>query len=170
MHTMRRLMALMEGWDSTLPLDNGNLVDIYRNPSRAEFHKLLKQYGSLRGEIDENGDLLAWDAHVAVHSEIAHHHSKRYARVMDTYLYLHNDHVVMNDINYHTEESGDSGYGPLLARKAELVFSNQYLHRIYGGVPKVVGTDNVNDEEHVLTPALLARIANERPDRISDLS
>lgn len=161
---MRQFMNLVEKWLHQLCIDD-HALDLYVNPSRLEFVKLLRQFGALRGDITADGDLVVWDANIATHSDV----ERDFGSWIGVYLYLYKDHVVMNDINYHTEHGGDFGYGPVFSNKARMVMTNRNLQRVYGSSFNVIGVDNANDEGQPLTLDLLDRIEREKPDRLSDI-
>ena len=63
---MRHFISIMEKWDKTVrrvkspenfyPFE----VEVYRNPSRLEFGKLIRNYGMLRAFIEKTGDLIVF--------------------------------------------------------------------------------------------------------------
>lgn len=161
---MRHFITLVERWIHQMRVDN-HALDLYANPSKNEFMALIHQFGTLRGDITSDGDLVVWDANIATHSDV----ERDFGNWIGAYLYLHKNHVVMNDINYHTEHGGDTGYGRVFSNKAKSVILNPNLQKIYGKSFSIIGVDNANDEGHPLTLDLLDRIEKEMPNRISDI-
>jgi hypothetical protein len=151
-----RIRELYEmAWDRTLRIPGlkGGMhdLDVHRNPSRAEFSKLLNTSRSkvLRGSILRNGDLLVWDAWYAFHGDVDHHPEYLDHGNLNAYLYFRpNQPVMMNDIQYHREDDGE--YGPLLQSKVDAVRANPSLIRIYGKNFPIIGVDNDTDEEIAL--------------------
>lgn len=145
-----------KSWDKTIQGHQGQSVDIYRNPTKRELLELFRTYGVLRADLEDvTGDLLVWDSAFATHSDIQNHYATCW-----TFMYLEPDRILANDINFHTEECGDVGYGPFLLKALSQLFENSKLLAAYAGeLPTVIGRDCSNDEDHIITMEFLAEVA-----------
>ena len=75
---MKRFRDLFEAWHDTMPspfkASAGKTVDIFKNPSRAELHHIIKnsEAGTARG-IFHGDDVYAFDAMHAIHDNVKDH-------------------------------------------------------------------------------------------------
>lgn len=70
---MRKYIRIVEAqgsWFNSFLSSDGTTVDVYRNPSRAEFYRLYAQYG-VRGVLDKPGVLYVWGAYLATHNDLS---------------------------------------------------------------------------------------------------
>ena len=57
----------MEQYYTSTPVSTGEIVNIFKDPSRIEFKKLIREFGFARGVVDNSGDIYIWNG------EILHH-------------------------------------------------------------------------------------------------
>jgi hypothetical protein len=164
---MREFMRIVEDWDKNVSVYGFGApakpaqVDIFRNPSRKEFTKLLRdsQFKTLRALID-NGDLLVWDAALTTHNDV----QKHYPQARSIYLLLYADHVEWNDINFENNEEDDYEtypYDGALKRGIDLCHNTKALTHLYGHNFVIIGNDGDTEERVSMTPEWVA--ANCRP-------
>jgi len=135
---------ITEEWFNTYTVDD-NTIEVFKNPTRGEFFKLLadmeKQHGQsdwpLRAFITDS-DLYVWDAYYATHSDM----SRFKIPTVGGYLYLNREGLLFNDLNYEYGDDEEKPYGRWLRRYYEAAVSNPILRRIYGGEPKITGADD----------------------------
>lgn len=120
-------------------------AEVFVNPSRQEFTKLMKQWGTAaRALITKNDDLVFWHMDDALHSEAASFLHKTAGDFIPAHIILyapnHDMKIVWNELeNFIADEHGvgtaeDHGYTPLLKKTWLKVINNPYLNRIYGKV------------------------------------
>lgn len=124
-------------------------VDIFRNPSRSEFFKLIRnsQYQSLRALLSGD-DLLVWDAGLTTHGDIMKH----YPHAESITLLLEPSRVLWTDINSEYNDEDDSEEYPFsssLKTKLDKIHNCSTLRHLYGEFT-VIGLDE--NEQHFLTP------------------
>lgn len=168
---MRRFINIVEGmrineaWTSTVRAA-GQDVDVFRNPSKMEVLKLIREFDNapLRADIEwQTKDLLAWNSDLATHSDLMNHFG-----MTELYLYLHPRLVQMNDIQYHRDDDGQ--YGDRLVMRMTLVLESPHIQRIYGTNPTVKLLDNETGGMFDLTRDLIEKVRVERPVRLEDLT
>lgn len=142
--------ALVEAWDRTIkpPYANGLEVDIFKNPDRAEYAKLIREHKQLRGILDDQGNLLVWDAYLATHGDIDVFYDS-----VGAYLYLTPDRLWFNDMNFYHSGLKD---GPLYSKTVRIMYErakkNRSLNRIYGRDFVPLGIDNETRQRFDITP------------------
>lgn len=142
--------ALVEAWDRTVkpPYANGLEVDIFKNPDRAEYAKLIREHKQLRGILDDQGNLLVWDAYLATHGDIDVFYDS-----VGAYLYLTPDRLWFNDMNFYHSGMKD---GPMYSKTVRIMYErakkNRSLNRIYGRDFVPLGIDNETRQKFDITP------------------
>lgn len=144
--------AVNEEWLTTIKPSyaKGLEVDLYKNPSRAEFGKLIKEFRELRGILDQNGDLVVWNAYLATHGDIEIHFDS-----VGAYLYLTKDRLELNDMQYYYSDN-EAGNGPRYNNRVRTMYiyakNNMALNRIYGRDFFPVGIDRETRQEFEISP------------------
>lgn len=136
---MRNFINILnEAWANTVKAWERD-VDVYENPSRAEWVKLFKQYpGGLRGHILATGELIVWDAMYATHSDL----TKHYKSVMSGYRYFYPDHILFNDLQMELNEDADvPRYDWYVTKTYVTTINNDSVRAFYGDSPKIIGAD-----------------------------
>jgi hypothetical protein len=147
-----RYHDLIEAWHDALKTPFG-VVDVFKNPSRSEFRKLLADVKAahgdklwanglwlpLRANISPDGSLYVWDAHHATHSDVIGGHN---IPTVGGYLYLGPDFVFFNDLEMEYAEDDGAKYGPWLRRYYEATRRNTSLKAIFGPDFKILGEED----------------------------
>lgn len=66
-----RYSEISEAWSQSFVNSTDQHVDVFHNPSKAEFAKLLRKHKAVRGFLDSPTDVYVWDAYQATHSQVA---------------------------------------------------------------------------------------------------
>lgn len=136
--------TLMEEWSNTYVVDGHN-IDVFKNPSKSEFLKLIAKLESEHGVSDwplrafvTKTDLHIWDAYIATHSDM----SNFQIPTAGGYIYLNKDQILLNDLNWESSEGGEKPYGAWVRRYYDAIMTNPSIKRIYGSNPKIIGADD----------------------------
>ena len=149
-HDMRRLITLIEAFHTAF-MQDGNMVEVFENPSRGEFLKLIaaSEHGVLRAWLYDR-ILLVWDASLSTHDVDFDLPDPGDGRVDS--LVLSRAGVIINHLSYVL-----SGYEPgneLTPKEQQYVESyigrlkqHPLLQRIYGSNVTVKIIDFDSDPE-----------------------
>lgn len=144
-----RAAEIYEKWDQTIVAktstaggSSGMSVDVFRNPSRTLFCKMIKNHHELRALITKNDDLLIWDAAIAIHDDVEQHYD-----VHNCWLVLTKDDVLMRHLEYWTDDGVI--YDGSLLHLIRVVRDNINLRRLYGNFT-LVGENTFTDEYPLL--------------------
>jgi hypothetical protein len=167
---MRQFMNIVETWDRQFKVYGNTDLDVFRNPSRSEFLKLLvmSKHKMLRGLIAENNDLIVWDAAEATHGDVDGAYRKQDPQGFHSaYLLLMQDRADFNDINLDVNENDDYEryhYDWYLFAAVNAAHECPSLVHIYGRNFVPMGIDNVSGTSVEMTPEWLAK--NCRPKSV----
>lgn len=137
-----------EVWLNTYRIEDGPDIDVFVNPSKTEFLKLIARHEREHGTVMDwplrafvtSTDLYVWDAYVATHSDMSHHKIPQ----AGGYLYLNRDGIMFNDLNMEDSEGGELPYGPYIRSYFEATMVNPTIKRLYGPNPHILGIDDEN--------------------------
>lgn len=153
--TMRNHINLVEQWFNTVDV-YGTQVDIFKNPTRSEYAKLMAQIAKttggtqsgstggpklfVRANVSPDGSLYIWDAYHATHGDIID--DGHVGETVGGYIYLGADFVYFNDLHYETREARTGPvYGAWVRRYYEACRSNASLKSLFGPNFRIVGVD-----------------------------
>lgn len=138
-YPMRKWIDIInEKWFNTVVVYDGQ-VDLFKNPSRAEWAKLFKQFPrGLRGHILTDGSLIVWDAYHATHGDVGDHLGSIY----NGYRYFYTDYIAFNDLNMERNENGTTPYYDVyVTRTYTSTVANKSITDFYGAEPRIIGID-----------------------------
>lgn len=157
---MRNHINLVEGllkeeWFNTIDV-YGTHVDVFKNPTRSEFNKLMAQIAKttggtqsgstggpklfFRANVSPDGSLYIWDAYYATHDDIIG--NDHVGETVGGYIYLGADFVYFNDLHYETRESRTGPvYGHWVRAYYNACRSNACLKALFGPNFRIVGVD-----------------------------
>jgi hypothetical protein len=124
--------------------------DVFRNPTRSELLKLLRQWGNQTGRacIDKQGNLFVWDSEAGGHDEAQ-------ASIPDLEmmsLFVERNHVIFSELEAFRdgpEEQYDAGLRVWCGR----LWNSPGLKRLYGGKVPLVGFDEEGHDTYFeITP------------------
>lgn len=141
---MKKWISLIEGltWFSQYSVGD-HQVDVYRNLSKNDFLRLLKQLETQHGMNEwpvrafiTPTDLYVWDAYLATHSDM---------RDFDIpssggYLYLNRDSILFNDLDWEYNDDGEK-YRKLVKKYYHATIINPYINKIYSNI-SIIGADD----------------------------
>jgi hypothetical protein len=142
---MRYHDILNERWFNTYKVGEAE-VDVYKNPSKAEFFKTIstvfKKHGEpiewpLRAFVLEN-DFYMWDAYYATHSDM-----NDKIPSAGGYVYLNKSNILLNDLNWEYSETSDAPlYGHWVRTYYNNLIQNPFIASIYGSSLSIIGRDD----------------------------
>jgi hypothetical protein len=138
-----RYAELSEKWVGAVKTKWSNdHIDLYMDPSRTEFMKLMKEWGTAaRALVSTQGNLLFWHMDQALHSEAAMSieghawvpaHLVLYPPGNECSIIINEFENFMWDDDF--DDANGGGYKPLLTRVVSTLQANEHLRRIYGTV------------------------------------
>ena len=139
---MRYSDLLNEKWLTAVDIGwrNNDLVDLYIDPGKSEFFKLMREWGcGARALVTEDGHVILWHMDHGLHTEIWSKLKNKY-HFVDAHLILNapSDHcpVMWNELENFMDNdfSNDADYRPELRVQWSKVVNNPVLIRIYGKV------------------------------------
>jgi hypothetical protein len=136
---------ICERWWNSFKIEDWNKnIDVYLNPSKSEFLKLIAHFEREHGQMEwplrafiTPTNLYVWDAFEATHSDM----SSMGIPSAGGYLYLNREGILFNDLNWDDSDGGEKPYGAHVRRYYEATMTNPAIRRIYG-VPKITGVDD----------------------------
>ncbi len=154
---MRKWINLSEKWALTLPktLMSGRDADIFVNPTRTEFAKLIKSWGEsvCRAGIGKNGDLYVWRMDDAFHDEVQERSGVDMAPVS---LMLHWPEKVVwwAELSYWHPENGGP-YDEETKTEGLRILGSRGIASLYGNGWTLVGEDDDGHFTMNITPQWL---------------
>ena len=146
---MRKWIDIInEKWFATEKSGAG-MVEIFINPSRSEYLKLMKGWGDeARGGIDHDGNLYLWHADHAFHDEVQLF-PQLFEKMIDASLHfsLRSKDVTWTELEYYRDEGSDQPFEQPIRRNAQLLMGNPNITRAVGPGWKLVACYPDHDGE-----------------------
>ena len=141
---------LYESWFAMATVLDGKHIDLFSNPSRAEWTKLFRDHPQgLRGHVLRgSGAVIVWDAMTAVHSDVEEYLQAHGHQITCGYRYFYPDRIEFNDLQMEINDEdlvNEAGkvthYGFYVRETFDTTVANRSITAFYGNPPKILGID-----------------------------